>query len=201
MSIKEKYEDIIISRKKIINELDALMENEYVKKYLELCDKNNMLINQEEVLYTNLKNEEFDLCNHIWIISRAKVDGFNRITERFHGCIKCGLNSEIHSIEYRHDIDSMSIDEKIMYNYMENHNYRQGIYLDEFCDLDLAKALYSKVRGKHPNIDDMTVCKYFEIALNDIRNIKVNKDRKINRAKRLCLNKNFSRWDRSDIRY
>ena len=62
------------------------------------------------------------------------------------------------------------------------------------CNLDLAKAIYSKIKEAHPDIDDETARKYFEISLDDIRNIKVNDERKKSRAKRLSLNPDFNKW-------
>ena len=81
-----------------------------------------------------------------------------------------------------------------MYDFMYGGVYRSGIDTKMFCDLDLAKAIYSKIREAHPNIDDETARKYFEIALDNIRNIKVTEERKANRAKRLLLIPGFNRW-------
>ena len=39
------------------------------------------------------------------------------------------------------------------------------------------------------------VRKYFEIVLENIRNIKVNDERKCDRAKRLSLNPEFDKWN------
>ena len=81
-----------------------------------------------------------------------------------------------------------------MYDFMYGGVYRSGIDTKMFCDLDLAKAIYSKIREAHPNIDDETARKYFEIALDNIKNIKVSDERKTSRAKRLSLSLKFYKW-------
>lgn len=87
-----------------------------------------------------------------------------------------------------------------MYDYLRKNNCRiKGIETEIACDLDLAQAIYSKIKEAHPDIDDKTAIKYFEIALGDIRNIKVNENRKINRAKRLLLEPSFTRWNGWDV--
>lgn len=90
-----------------------------------------------------------------------------------------------------------------MYDFLKS----QPVFIDSMkgintkipCDLNLAKAIYSKIKKAHPNIDDKTATKYFEIALDNIRNIPVNEERKINRARRLSLFSNFNRWNGSDV--
>ena len=81
---------------------------------------------------------------------------------------------------------------------MTDNDYNKGIHSNEICDIKLAKAIYSRIKETHPDIDDETARKYFEIALNDIRNIKVSEKRKINRAKRLSLGK-FNNWHVKDV--
>lgn len=74
-------------------------------------------------------------------------------------------------------------------------DYCDGIYTNILCDIELARAIYSKIKEAHPDIDDETATKYFKVALFDIRNIVVNKDREKSRAKRLSLNPKFNRWN------
>ena len=44
------------------------------------------------------------------------------------------------------------------------------------------------------NGNDLIAIKYFEIALDNIRNIDVSDERKVNRAKRLALMPSFNKW-------
>ena len=75
----------------------------------------------------------------------------------------------------------------------------KGVETEVACDLDLAQAIFSKIKEVHPDIDDTTAIKYFEIALDDIRNIKVSDERKVGRAKRLSLKPEFKRWSYDDV--
>lgn len=90
-----------------------------------------------------------------------------------------------------------------MYGYLkENCLYTlKGFETNIVCDLNLAQAIYSKIKQAHPNIDDETSMKYFETTLNDIRNIKVSEERKVSRAKRLSLHPNFTRWNSYDVHH
>ena len=114
-----------------------------------------------------------------------------------YGCIKCGLdNSALDS-----DRECLPGSKEIMYDYLrKNKNcFDKGIKTKVFCDLDLARAIYSKIKSTHPNIDDETARKYFEISLDDIRNIKVSDERKVSRAKRLSLKPDFKKWNDYDV--
>ena len=64
-----------------------------------------------------------------------------------------------------------------------------------------SKSIYTRIKETHPDIDDDMAIKYFEIALNNIRNIKVSEERKINRAKRLSLDPKFKSWNCSDVHH
>lgn len=98
-----------------------------------------------------------------------------------------------------HDLDWFTLEQRVMYDFLENYSYRSGIDTHVSCDLDLAKAIYSKIKEAHPDIDDEIARKYFEIALDNIRKIKVNDERKVSRAKRLSLSPKFNEWTARDI--
>ncbi len=78
-------------------------------------------------------------------------------------------------------------------------NHLKGIKTNIDCDIDLARAIYARIKNAHPTIDDETAIKYLKIALNDIRNINVSNERKISRARRLSLNDDFNRWNARKI--
>ncbi len=81
-----------------------------------------------------------------------------------------------------------------MASFLKEQSFVNDADINTVCDRELAIALYKKIREYHPDIDDKTVIKYFEIALDDIRNIEVSDERKKSRAKRLGLSKDFNRW-------
>lgn len=174
--------------------MTPLEENDAVKKYFELKDQNESLYEKQLALYKEIKNEEYECCEHIVVYSKIDYDRFEGRTYRSCGCIKCGLDNSI--LEFKREW--LSFDQRIMYDYLSK-KYLSGKETKVACDLDLAKAIYSKIKETHPDIDDETVVKYFEITLDNIRNIKVSDERKTNRAKRLSLDPNFKNWNVSDV--
>ena len=117
-------------------------------------------------------------------------------THKSCGCIKCGLDGSVSN----QDREYLSFSQKIMYDYLRKHHLR-GKETNITCDLELAHAIYSKVKEVHPDINDDTAIGYFEIALNNIRNTKVSEERKTNRAKRLSLGPKFKNWNASDVHH
>ena len=90
--------------------------------------------------------------------------------------------------------------EKIMYNFLLKHNgLRGGIYSNEVCDLELAKSIYKKIHDALADIDDEVACKYFEIALDNIRKNNKGEEKKNSRIKRLSLDENFNKWNSYDV--
>ncbi len=195
-NLKEEYDKIIEQRKKILEEMKPLGENEIVKRYMELTEQNESLFNQQLSLYKELKMEKYASCDHILVYSQIDYDRYEGRTYKSCGCIKCGLDNSV----LNGDREWLSGSRQIMYDYLrKNRIYNKGIASEVLCDLDLAQAIYSKIKQAHPDIDDETARKYFEIALDDIRNIKVSDDRKASRAKRLSLKDNFKRWNSGDV--
>ena len=192
-SLKEQYEQILIEKSEIIKKIGTLANNDVVKEYLYLCSKCDELTEQQEKLYRDLKYNEYSLCNHIWITTENKYDYSEGRTYQYRGCIKCGLDTRVCQRSHR-DLKYLTFDQQIMYYFIRTKSWENGIHTNILCNLELAKAIYSKIKINHPNIDDETARKYFENALYDIRNIKVNDERKESRAKRLSLSSDFNRW-------
>ena len=194
--LNDKYKKITEQRKNISIELKELLENESVKRYFELCSKDKNLAFQQREVYENIKNEQYLKCNHIWVNTLKDYDSYEGRTETYCGCIKCGLDERvIYMMEYNPDCSALTEEQKIMYKIMNDCYYKKGINTNVDCNLELAMAIYKRIKEIYPNIQDGLARKYFEIALDNIRNIQVNDERKKSRAKRLSLNENFNRWD------
>ncbi len=197
-NLKEEYDKIIDERKKIIAEMKKLEENKIIKRYCELKRQNKSLYNDQLSLYKNMKKEEYAACNHILVYSKIDHDEYGNHTYESCGCIKCGLdNSVLNGAR-----DWLGGTQKIMYDYLKE-NYLSsnfgGIQTGILCDIDLAQAIYTKIKNAYPSIDDTTAIKFFKYSLENIRNVKVNDERKVSRAKRLSLDPNFKKWYSSDI--
>ena len=194
--LKRKYEELKNQREKTIEELNQLREDDRVKRYIELQSKNETLYNEQIALYQELKKEEYSSCNHILVYSEIDYDRYEGRSYKRCGCIKCGLDGSVSSQSREY----LPFSQKIMYDYLRK-NHLRGKETNIACDLDLAHAIYSKVKEVHPDIDDDTAIGYFEIALNNIRSTKVSEDRKTNRAKRLSLGSKFKNWNASDVHH
>lgn len=199
-TLKEKYDKILSEREIIIKQINELKNSDILKRYFDLCNQNEQLVSQQKELYKKMKIEEYSSCNHIWVNTLHDYDSHEGRSYNYHGCIKCGLDQRVfYMYEQCHNLDWFTLEQRVMYDFMYGGAYRSGIDTKVLCDLDLAKAIYSKIKEAHPYIDDETTRKYFEIALDNIRKIKVNAERKESRAKRLLLSPKFNKWTGWDV--
>lgn len=193
---KDSYNEVGIKLQETDKELQALEQNSLVKKYIELNNTKKELLSQQKQLYKDLRLEQFSSCKHILVATFYENDSFEGRTYNYYGCIKCGLDQKIFSLLERYDrLDDLPFEQKIMYEYLYENPELNGLYNGVSCNLSLARAIYLRLKSIYPDIDDETARKYFEIALDNIRNIKVSKERQKSRAKRLSLNPNFNKWD------
>ena len=58
MSQNYEYELVVDERKKVLNAIENLKENEKVKKYLELCEVERVLMSKENELYCELLHKK-----------------------------------------------------------------------------------------------------------------------------------------------
>lgn len=179
-NIKESYSKIVKGKNDINKEIWNLQENPVVKKYIELQAKRNELDFKERELYKLIKTEEYENCDHIWVISEERGD-------YDYACIKCGYNTKVPRLVANGKDDNLSFDEMIMKNLSIKPNCQEGINLDIVCDLELAMAIYQKIKEHYPDIDDRLASCYVKKALTDIKDIEVNEERKESRRKRLNL--------------
>lgn len=199
--LKEQYNHIVSERQTIIDQINVLAENETVKEYFSLRQQNDELARKQNDLYKQIKIGEYSSCNHIWVNTLHDYDSWEGRSYNYHGCVKCGLDERIfHLMESYHSPDWLTLDQRIMYDYMKNHSYKSGIDTNLLCDIDLAKAIYAKIKEVHPDIDDETAVKYLKVALHNIRDTKVSDERKESRAKRLSLKPEFNKWTCFDVR-
>lgn len=190
-NIRKTYEQKLSEMNDIKTQLAELMKDERVKKYLELNDQRLKLNSELLQLYTDMKKEEFSKCKHIWIPISKNIDYYEGRSDIDYGCVKCGLDQRVLGT---YNPRFLSTNDKIIYDYFLEHYATSGIRSHTLCNFDLARAMYAKIVENHPDIDDVTALKYFEVALDDIRNIRVNEDRKESRAKRLMLKPGFKNW-------
>lgn len=199
-NLKDKYNQVVSERKDIIDKINVLSENETVKEYFSLRQQNDELAREQNNLYKQIKVGEYSSCNHIWVNTLHDYDSWEGRSYNYHGCVKCGLDKRVfHLMESYHSPDWLTLDQRIMYDFMRNRSYGSGIDTNLLCDLDLARAVYAKIKEVHPDIDDETAVKYLKVALHNIRDTKVSDERKESRAKRLSLKSGFNKWTGFDV--
>ena len=200
-NFKDQYDKIVSERKELIEQINSLAGNETVKKYFELCDKNNKLEIQQKNIYKQMKAGEYSSCKHVWVNTSHEYDSWEGRSYNYYGCVKCGLDQRVFQLmEIYRRPDLLTSNQRIMYDYMSDHlSYNYGINTELFCDLDLARAIYSKIMEAHPSIDDETAVKYLKVALHNIRDAKASEERNENRAKRLSLKPKFRKWYAQDV--
>lgn len=187
--IMDDFSDIDEEYKNIEQEIWGLEEVPIVKKYIGLQKKKTELEIKRKNLHRLMKYGEYENCDHLWGVSTDEYGEYDCV------CVKCGLNYKSLRLTNRGNEDSLSFDERVMASVLKEQSPVNNADINIVCDKELAMALYKKIREYHPNIDDKTAIKYFEIALDDIRNIEVSDERKKSRAKRLGLSKDFNRWE------
>ena len=203
-NLNEKYQNALEQKENVLKEIQEMQEQEAVKKYMELQKQKNSLVEQCNDLYRKIKMEEYESCQHILIKDPVEVGRVGRyFGQPYFGCIKCGLTSKVLDLNLSREKLNSYPQIHAMYDYLnKNHamlNHLKGIKTNIDCDIDLARAIYARIKNAHPTIDDETAIKYLKIALNDIRNINVSNERKISRARRLSLNDDFNRWNARKI--
>ena len=175
--IKQEYYNLLAEKDQVLKEIKTLENDKTVKKYFRLKAKVERLNAKRERVYKQMKIEEYDTCNHLFVGNNGNSY-----------CLNCGLDTSV----LDSDGKFFDVDYKIMYDYLWSKDVDTSDEIE--CDIDLAKAIYKKIKENNPGIDDVLLMKYFENALNDIRNIEVNEERQKNRAKRLSLNSKFNNW-------
>ena len=187
---KEEYNDKYDEINKKQERIDEVENNELIKEYMELkrtIEDDKRILKQD---YLNMKKLEYKTCNHVFITSGVSYnDRYSKETYKYAGCIKCGLDTSVLSHRCKCE------EAEIMLNYLKDYDLRLIVSMNVPCDLDLACAIYKKIKENHQDIDDMTAFKYFEIALNNMRNKDVSVERKESRVKRLQLSEHFINWD------
>lgn len=62
------------------------------------------------------------------------------------------------------------------------------------CSLELAHAIYTRLKEEYPGRPDEAIARYFTSALYMIQKYPVSEKRKAGRAKRLGLSEDFNKW-------
>lgn len=198
---EKSHNDLLLERKKVIEEMEELKKDDKVQQFIKLYNQNIRLSQKQIELYESVQREKYDNCTHLFVYSKIDYDGYEGRQYNYCGCIKCGLDTTVLESDDRY-IDWLPTDKQIMYKYLKDTigGPCGKANIDIACDLKLGMAIYAKIKEAHPDIDDKTATKYFKIALDNIRNNKQTPERTEKRAKRLSLTPKFNRWDEWSVR-
>ena len=173
-NLKNQYDNISNERQQIIKELEELSQSEVLKRYFELTKRDDKLLLEQKKVVAEIRNHEYECCDHVLVMTSKDYDTYEGRSQKYYGCIKCGLTDEVYR-KIGYGVDLLNFEEKIMYNFLKDR-YLRGKNLNVLCDLDLARSIYNKIKEKNPDEDEETLCKYFEIALeNEKKEIKVKR--------------------------
>ena len=196
IQIENDYKLVCEERERILSEMKKLEQEEIVKKYIELENQERALLKDQKELYKAMKKIEYSECNHVLVCTKVDFDNVDGRTYKYCGCIKCGLDESVFSKNNK----TSNLKIEIKKEYLKKNGYFiRGRKLNVSCDLLLAQSIFNKINEVHPSIEENLAIKYFEIALDNIRKIEVNKVRRQSRARRLSLRHNFDKWYAEDI--
>jgi hypothetical protein len=184
--LKKEYEMVLRERKCFAEQINALKEDEKVKRYFELCEKDNFLAEQQKHLYKEMKTNEYCSCNHLLVTVLHDYDSFEGRSCDYHGCVKCGLSEKVlYLMEWLNNPDNLESDERIMYDFLKNGDSLCGTNANIHCDLELAQDIYRKIMIDNPGIDDETAAKHLVAAIYSVRPTEESNKRNASRTKKL----------------
>lgn len=164
MDLNKEYNELIDKRKKVVSEICDLIEEENVKKYIELCKENVILKSSISNLYKKIIMNQYEKCNHVYVTCGYTTDGdYDSSTIAYRGCIKCGLTTEAYNNEYFNNI---------MNEFFKKHSLEYdvdrmpGKRIARYIDLDTARMLYTSIIKDYPDIDDDELVNIFIERLN-----------------------------------
>ena len=153
-----------------------------INKYLDFLGKEKLQLKAVKIQQKNFLEN---------VISNAD---YNFLKTPFHycSCVKCGLDQGV--VYLINHGKPLSFEQTIMYNFLKKHNLDNPNQINSNikCDFSLAIVLYKKIEENHPDIDNITMQKYIQTALDSIRQNENDTQEKENRIKRLTLNPNFN---------
>lgn len=189
--LKEKREQLIKLLKIEESRINELEKDDKVIEYKELTKAMTENYRDLKALNFQIVLDTMRYCSHIFVTNEIERiwDGHRTDIYEYHGCIKCGLSD--------HKQWGIQLQQRMESIYEETA--KNGIYLEETCNLKLATSIYNGILRAHPNITDELAIKYFKIALHNIRTNNVTPYSRQKRIKRLGLQPSFKNWNAQSV--
>jgi len=167
--MKERLENLKNEYLEIVKELEPLRENETVKRFIELSNKESNIKYNLKRLSLDVEVEKMKLCNHLFIIGHrdSYFDGHKSVTDTYPYCVKCGLDAKYI------DRDTFNYKflkplEQEMANVYRSHG--NGTYWRHYCNPTIARKIYSELKNGLPNLSDEELFEHFKVAITNHEN-------------------------------
>ena len=147
--------------------LEELLQDEKVKRYLEVSKDNAELKNKLSNLLLELACAEIRECNHVFVKTDVVYDRSDRdrvIRNNVYHCLKCGLTNEYEVKEIpKSRLNKL---QKEMWE-LYYGNACNGIFVtDQVYSLDRAKIVYEGIMSINPDITPFELKEIFPILYN-----------------------------------
>lgn len=167
--MKERLENLKNEYLEIVKELGPLRENEIVKRFIGLSNKESNIKYNLKRLSLDIEVEKMKSCNHLFIIGYedSYFDGHKTVTDRYPYCVKCGLDAKYidrDTFNYKF----LTPLEQEMVNVYRSHG--NGTYWRHYCDPTIASKIYSELKNGLPNLSDEELFEHFKVSITNHEN-------------------------------
>lgn len=187
----QSVKDYLTLKERIYKKLDAYDQliKEYLglKEALEIMDRKVNELEREEVVqeYLSLREKREKITE--------RVNRIKALSTEFTGSRE--YDNQLYS-EPAGGLTSTQENSKTPYDtcdHLQNHKLVDDSIEFE-CSLELAHAIYTRLKEEYPGRPDEAIARYFTAALYMIQKYPVSEKRKAERAKRLGLSEDFNEW-------
>lgn len=164
---KKECDSLELLIKKSDELLEELLQDEKVKRYLEVSKDNDELKNKLSNLLLELACAEIRECNHVFVKTDVVYDRSDRdrvIRKNVYHCLKCGLTNEYEVKEIpKSRLNKL---QKEMWE-LYYGNACNGIFVtDQVYSLDRARIVYEGIMSINPDITPFELKEIFPILYN-----------------------------------
>ena len=187
----QSVKEYLTLKERIYKKLDAYDQliKEYLglKEALEIMDRKVNELEREEVVQEYLSSREkrekiTERVNRIKALS-TEFTGSREYDNQLYSEPVVGLTSTQENSKTPYDTC----------DHLQNHKLVDDSIEFE-CNLELAHAIYTRLKEEYPGVPDEAIARYFTSALYMIQKYPVSEKRKAGRAKRLGLSEDFNEW-------
>ena len=147
--------------------LEELLQDEKVRKYLEVSKDNDELKTKLSNMLLELACKEIMECKHVFVKTEVVCDRSDRdrvIRKGVYHCLKCGLTNEYEVKEVpKSRLNNLQREMWELYY----GNACNGIFVtDQVYSLDRARIVYEGIMSMNPNITSVELKEVFPILYN-----------------------------------